>query len=294
MRKKTGTFIIMPLIAAAALAVQSCAKDEPKEAARSEVTAGAPASAGVTLLPEEPRAGTMLRAVVSGEASEVRWERNGEPLMAAGDTLQTAGFKKGDVIKVVVGSPGAEKAAEAVLVNAPPVIRSVSVSPRPFHNGNGITVEPQGYDPDGDAISYKYGWTVNGESVYGVDERVLPAGSFVRGDEIAVSVTASDSEAAGEVFRVVAGKAVNAPPRFTSAPPVDFTGRFIYATALADPDGDTIALSLEKGPEGMKVENGVVEWRAKGDQKGSFEVTISADDGNGSVVLQTFELKVGE
>lgn len=298
MRKKTGALIILPLFAAAAIMAQSCSKDEPKNAAQIEsapsVSEGAPSSAAVALLPEEPRAGTMLRAVVTGGASEVRWERNGEPLMAAGETLRTDGFKKGDVIRAVIGLPGAGKSAETVLVNAPPVIRSVRISPRPFHKGDDITAEPLGFDPDGDAVSYRYEWTVNGESVYGADGQSLPSGSFVRGDEVAVRVIARDSESAGEAFKAVAGRAENAPPKFTSKPPADFTGRFVYAPTAADPDGDAIALSIEKGPEGMKLENNAVDWRAAAGQAGTFEVTIAADDGNGGSVLQTFELRIGQ
>lgn len=297
MRKKTGAFIVLPLFAAAIMA-QSCSKNEPEKTALPEqatvVSEAAPGPVAVALLPEEPIAGTLLRAVVTGGAAEVRWERNGEPLMAQGETLPTAGFKKGDVIRAVAGEAGAEKSAEAVLVNAPPVIRSLSISPRPFHKGDALTVEPLGFDPDGDPVRYRYEWTVNNESVYGADENVLSTGSFARGDEVAVRVVARDSEIAGEPFRVVAGRVQNAPPKFTSKPPADFTGRFVYSPTVVDPDGDTITLSLEKGPEGMKLENNSVNWRAGSGQSGVFEVTIAADDGNGGTVLQTFELRMGQ
>jgi len=298
MKKKTGVYMILPLVAAAALGAQSCSKNEPEKAVTPEsatvVSKAAPGITAVALLPEEPRAGTMLRAVITGGAADVRWERNGEPLMAQGETLPTAGFKKGDVIRVVAGEPGAEKSAEALLVNAPPVIRSLSISPRPFHKGDALTVEPMGFDPDGDTVSYRYEWTVNGESVYGAEDNVLSSGSFARGDEVAVRVVAHDSETSGEPFKAVAGRVGNAPPKFSSKPPADFTGRFVYSPTVADPDGDTITLSLEKGPEGMKVENNSIDWRAGADLSGTFEVTISADDGNGGSVLQTFELRVGQ
>lgn len=298
MRKKTGVYMILPLVAAAALAAQSCSKSEPEKPAQPEaastVSEAAPSSVAVALLPEKPMAGVLLRAVITGGAAEVRWERNGEPLMAQGETLPTAGFKKGDVIRVVAGEPGAERSAEAVLVNAPPVIRSLSVSPRPFYKNDAMTVEPQSFDPDGDTVSYRYEWTVNGESVYGVEENVLSPGSFARGDEVAVRVVARDGEAAGEPFRASFGRVQNAPPKFTSKPPADFTGRFVYSPTAVDPDGDTITLSLEKGPEGMKIENNVINWRAAADQSGTFEVTVSADDGNGGTVLQTFELRMGQ
>lgn len=67
----------------------------------------------------------------------------------------------------------------------------------------------------------------------------------------------------------------------------------MYQPRAADQDGDAVSISLVKGPEGMTAEKGSIEWNAKG-HKGSFEVTVAADDGNGGQSLQTFELKVDE
>lgn len=294
MRKKTGSFIVIPFIAAAAFSAQSCTKDGAEKAGQELKTGSPGAPAEVALLPEAPKAGTMLRAVVSGDAVEVRWLRNGQPLATEGDTLLTTGFRKGDVIRVVAGPAGSERAAEAVLLNAPPVIRSVTILPRPFYKGQDIVAEVQGWDPDGDSISYKYEWTVNGERVYETDGHVLSGGSYGRGDAIAVKVVPFDGESEGESFKAEAGQAGNSPPRFTSTPPADFSGRFLYSPVVSDPDGDSVALSLERSPEGMAIGNGVIEWRAKDDQNGSFEVTIAAEDGSGGKALQTFELKVGQ
>jgi hypothetical protein len=44
----------------------------------------------------------------------------------------------------------------------------------------------------------------------------------------------------------------------------------------------------------MGIANGTIDWRAKEEQKGSFEVTVAAEDGFGGKALQTFELKVGQ
>jgi hypothetical protein len=294
MRKKTGSVIIIPLVAAAALLAQSCSKDEHGKAVQDQAPVSAVATAEVTLVPEAPKAGTMLRALVSGEGVQVRWLRNGQPLANEGDTLSTTGFRKGDVIRAVAGPEGSQSAAEAVLVNAPPVIRSVTILPRPFYKGQDISAETAGWDPDGDNISYRYEWTVNGERVYEADGQALPGGSYSRGDLVAVRIVPYDGENEGESFNVEAGRAGNLPPRFTSSPPADFSGRFLYTPAVSDPDGDSVTLLLERSPEGMAIANGTIEWRAKEEQKGSFEVTVAAEDGFGGKALQTFELKVGQ
>lgn len=294
MRKITPK-IAVPLIAAAALALQSCSKDEAQKISSGSQGPGAgSAKVSVTLLPESPKAGSILRAVVSGEDALVRWQRNGEPLEAEGDMLATSGFRKGDVITALAGPDGAQGSAEAVLQNAPPSIRSVTVSPRPFYKGQDLNAMAEAWDADGDNVSFSYEWSVNGERVYEAEGAVLPAARYDRGDEIAVTVSPSDGEGEGEPFRAVAGKAENSPPKFTSAPPADFSGRFIYAPAVSDADGDSVALSLVRSPEGMTISGGTVEWRARDEQKGSFEVTIAAEDGFGGRTLQTFELKVGQ
>lgn len=295
MRKITGKSIAIPLMAAL-LAAQSCSKDSPREEkAGAQVSREAGAgNALVTLLPEDPKAGGVLRAVVSGQDGPLRWFRNGEALEAEGDTLPTSGFRKGDVIKVVAGEGAALESAETVLLNTAPSVRSVNISPRPFYRGQDIRAGAEAWDADGDGVSFRYEWHVNGERVFDADGDVLGAGSFSRGDEVAVTVVPSDGESEGEAFTAQAGKAANSAPGFSSSPPADFSGVFIYKPVLSDPDGDAVSVSIERGPEGMTAADGKVEWRPRDEQKGSFEVTIAADDGFGGRALQTFELKVGQ
>ncbi len=292
MKKTTGFVIAIPLVA---VLLASCSKDPsqktPGSDAASQAGPGGPAQ--VTLLPEDPKAGTVLRAVVTGQDGPLRWFRNGEALEGEADTLSTSGFRKGDVIKAVIGD-APQGSAETVLRNAPPNVSSVSISPRPFYKGQDIKARVEALDADGDGVSFKYEWSVNGEKVYDADGDVLPAGTFSKGDAVAVTVVPFDGETEGEPFTADAGKVANSAPVFSSAPPSGFSGVFIYKPVLSDPDGDGAAISIERGPEGMTAADGKVEWRPRDEQKGSFEVTIAADDGFGGRALQTFELKVGQ
>jgi len=289
MRKKTiKTFSAVILAAAAVAAAQSC--DRKGEDAR--VAENRPENASrISIIPENPKAGTMLRAVVTGAGGlTFRWERNGQALAATADTLDTSGFKKGDRIMLVAGRG---ETAETVLLNSPPVVRSVSFKPGEFSAGVDLQAEVEGWDADGDAVEYEYQWTVNGQAVYSETGPVLGGDRYERGGEISVRVVPYDGEVSGASFEAKAGAARNSPPRFTSVPPVEFSGTFVYKPAVSDKDADAVSVSVVKGPEGMTASSGAIEWNASG-HKGSFEVTLAADDGNGGQSLQSFELKVGQ
>lgn len=274
------------------LAVQSCEKKSVETNAAIEGTPSSAAS--VSIIPESPQVGTMLRAVAKGgDGFAFRWEKNGEALGIAAETLDTSAFKKGDVIKVVATGGGVETSAETAILNSVPVIKSVTFKPGEVSRGQDLQAIAEGWDPDRDDIQYEYQWAVNGQTLHSERGPVLGGDKFERGDEISVRVTPYDGDRQGAAFEAKAGVAKNTPPRFTSVPPVEFSGKFVYQPKVADQDGDAVSIALVKGPEGMTAEKGSIEWNAKG-HRGAFEVTVAADDGNGGQSLQTFELKVDE
>lgn len=288
MKNKTVKKLFAAIVLAGAiLPVQSCQKADT-DMKPADTT---PGEASVSIVPEKPRAGAILRAVATGtEGLAFKWERNGNTLTGSAETLATSSFKKGDIIRVSLVQ-GAHY--ETVLLNSPPVIKAVSLSPGEFSRGMDIKAEAEGWDADGDNLGYEYQWAVNGETLYSETSPVLSGNIYGRGDAVTVRVVAYDGEEKSEPFEVKAGTASNSPPRFTSVPPVEFSGTFLYRPSFADKEGDQVSISIAKGPQGMTVVDGAIEWNAKG-QKGSFEVTVAADDGNGAQALQSFELKVAE
>lgn len=290
MKKNTAISVfvsVMCMVSTASL--QSCVRsgNVEKPAARHK-------DVSVELIPETVRAGGILRAVVSGaEGMEFRWERNGEALSSGTETLDTSGFRKNDVIKVSVSSGGSESSAQTALLNSVPVISSIKLEPGDIRSGVDIKAAVESSDTDGDRVTYDYQWYVSGQRVYSQTGPVLDGTHYRRGDKVSLRVIPHDGEEEGAFLEAEASVALNSPPVFSTVPPVEFSGTFIYAPRVVDPDGDSANLKLVKGPEGMKLEDGGIEWDAKG-SSGSFEVVLTADDGNGGQARQGFELKVAE
>lgn len=250
----------------------------------------------IKVLPEAPNATTDLIAVVSNmEATAYRWEKNGTPLEDEHDQRLSAGkFGKGDRITVTARSGGREATATVEIGNARPIVRSVFLNPKDMYRGVDITATPVGYDVDGDYLRYTYSWFINGKDC-GEHSEVLKGNQFRKGDKISVTIVPADSQDDGIPFTSVPVTIPNAPPRFVSAPALNFTSRIYEYTAHAeDPDGDPVTYSLAQGPNGMTVNSttGKVTWPITGSDGGVHTVEIRAQDNAGSVEYQKYTLTI--
>jgi RHS repeat-associated protein len=94
----------------------------------------------------------------------------------------------------------------------------------------------------------------------------------------------------------VAAAGFNAPPVFTTTPPVQApTGAdYVYAATALDPDGDAPSFSLVAAPAGMNVDAGAgtVTWAPA--QAGQHAVILQAEDPAGAIATQSYTLFVGE
>jgi len=72
---------------------------------------------------------------------------------------------------------------------------------------------------------------------------------------------------------------VDAPPVFSTTP--ELTGKvgveYTYLVIADDPEGESISFELTSGPDGMELDNDLIEWTP--DRRGEFEVVITATDG---------------
>jgi hypothetical protein len=81
----------------------------------------------------------------------------------------------------------------------------------------------------------------------------------------------------------------NHPPRFLStAPRTAREGRgYVYELAASDPDGDTVAFSLLRAPEGAVLEGEVLKWTPTLAQAGQRQrFTLRAMDEHGAESVQ--------
>ncbi len=90
---------------------------------------------------------------------------------------------------------------------------------------------------------------------------------------------------------LVAGQ--NLPPSFTSTPVryVVATQSYIYEASASDPEGGSVAFTLERAPSGMTLAGRNITWNPTIMQIGLHDVTICASDGT-NVARQSFSIFV--
>lgn len=137
------------------------------------------------------------------------WKVDGQPVPnALTMTWQPVAATKGDTLSCAVTPYDGELSGDAVdsqgvlLLNAPPMVQSVAISPDPGGKNETFTCTPDGYtDPDtGDPEIYLFEWYVNGDLVVGQELSTLDGATagLDQGDEIVCAVTPFDGEAYGD------------------------------------------------------------------------------------------------
>jgi hypothetical protein len=259
--------------------------------------------------PEEPTSGETVRAVVDASDADgdslwfrYAWGLEGEPVGDNSREIVLRGASKGDRLELsVTASDGKAESPPANayvhLGNAPPQLAGVEIQPGGgIVAGMDIVARPDARDADGDALKFRYEWTVNGRSVR-EDGPVLSTEKLRRGDVARVSVVAHDGEDESEMLSSLDLQILNAPPKIVSVPgaPTD-DGVFRYQVEARDPDGDSdLQFHLEGAPEGMSVDptGGTITWQPAADQPGTFSVSVFVDDLHGGRSRQLFEVVVG-
>jgi len=239
----------------------------------------APTLAGVTLTPPDPtRLDTVEAVPVDPEDAdgdpvtlEVVWLVDGVEVATEGP-LTGEHFARGQQLQArVTPFDGTDRGPSvtsdpSLVVNAPPVIRDLTLSPASPSVLDPIVARFTEEDPDGDTVSFKLTWTIDGEE-QGVSSRTLPAGLATRGQEVRVQVVADDGDRIGEAVTSDPVTVVNTPASATAAT-LDPTEVFEDTTVTcvvsgwSDPDED---------PEGYRY-----AWLVDG---GSVSATGSTLDG---------------
>jgi hypothetical protein len=172
------------------------------------------------------------------------------------------------VFALVVSSAGVSSQPSFVtihVVNNPPVIAGLTLPAAPRRN-DAIAASASISDADQDPLTVSYVWKRNGKVVTDATGPAYPPGNQVKGDVIAVQVSASDgtetvtanaSTTIADTPTVLTG---TAPTTATYGMPVAFS------VTASDVDGDpTGAVEVEYGPAGFVVSAaGAVTWTPSG------------------------------
>src|SRR5690606_9162719 len=87
----------------------------------------------------------------------------------------------------------------------------------------------------------------------------------------------------------------NGPPRILSTPhTIARVGEtYRYHVLAADPNADPLHYSLERGPQGMLIDDaGLVQWTPRDRDSAIHAVEVRVGDGRGAFAVQRFDLEV--
>ncbi len=270
----------------------------------------APEIERVRFEPAEPLPGDRVRAIATvrdpdGDrvTQEFRWEVAGLELAASDAEIELREAAKGDSLEVwVTASDGSAESeivhASTAVANRRPVLENVALQPvGSVLPGQPALATPIARDPDGDAIEFRFRWTVNEAVVEGQEAASLETAGLTPGDEIRVQVVGSDGESESDAAWSGVLLVGNAAPEIVSSPAAVARGEpFRYAIEARDPEGDrNLRYQLRKGPAGMSINPilGEVHWQPRSDQGGVHSVEIAVEDSRGGRAVQIFDLTVG-
>lgn len=224
----------------------------------------APGAALVTLTPANPKVDDGVKAEISSPAPDAdgdalvyryKWAVNGKLLNFPPDRdhLEPHGYRKGDVIEVLVEAFDGQLAGPPVrascrAVNTLPTTPVVAIAPEKPRRADDLvaTLVKPSADADGDHVSYRFAWTRDGVK-QPQDGAVIPASALKKGETWAVEVTPSDDEGPGAAARA-ATRIANTPPvapivELSNATPTIAEASDVRVLAPpSDADGDAIQL----------------------------------------------------
>jgi len=229
----------------------------------------------------------------------IEWLLNGEPVDWTGEKVRLSGLKKGALISCrLIPNDGKEDGrvyeTEPVrVVNSPPVIKEIGISPINPGTKDDIKASVEVYDPDEDSVEVEYKWYINNKVVSEAKGDTLFSSYTKKGDIIIVSATPFDGETRGREYISNPVVVNNSPPVITSNPPSILQGeRFVYKVEATDPDGDKITFQLKEGPpEASITEDGLLVIQPV--PLGEMHVKIEVSDDSGATSYQEFRFSVG-
>jgi hypothetical protein len=194
-----------------------------------------------------------------GDAAVVRWRWYRNDAEVAGQVAETYGGPQAafDALACeAVPYDGLDhgpalRSAAVVIVDLPPSVTSVRLTPAAPDRTTVLTCEPQGWsDPEGAAAGYRYAWQVNGALRAGADGATLAGDTLARGDVVLCRATPFDGVQEGAAVWSNPVAVGNAAPTVSAALLVPGLGNhnttFTCAgEGAADPDDDTVFFLVE-------------------------------------------------
>lgn len=202
------------------------------------------------------------------------------------------------VLALMAGCSSGEPSVDRVSQNPdnhPPIVKSVNILPTPVALTGPLNVRVEAQDLDQQAITFRYRWLVNGQTVTGQSNAVFPPERLKQGDQVVVEVTPFDGIVEGTPFQSKPAVVGNSPPiisRVSVEYDLAVQGRQLVATAdVVDPDHDEVVLTyrwLQNDKVLKEGESNTIEASALLD-KNPIQVEVTATDGKADGVTTVKE-----
>ncbi|NMC04064.1 MAG: hypothetical protein GYA24_02570, partial [Candidatus Lokiarchaeota archaeon] len=235
-----------------------------------EILNSAPSISGVGISPWSPLTTDNLTASAINALDinddpisfTYRWFRNGTILGVTTNVLPSLFFDKWDVVTCEItphdSIAGIPRNGSVIIVNTPPSISSVSLSPGIAYKNTPLSATITGWsDADGDLASYFYKWYVSGSPV-ATTASVLDPIYFNKGDIVYCVVTPNDGEINGTTIISNTVIIQNSPPSISNVsitPALAHTDDTLNTvpSGAADADGDSVSFIYTWWVGGMLV-----------------------------------------
>jgi len=239
-----------------------------------EVSNSIPSISSVTISPASPTVTDTLTCSYSGysdadsdaDVSTYEWTVEG---VTMGTTSTLAGvFIAGNIVACTVTpddgkDTGTPMDDTATIVNAPPQVTSVSLSPSAVYTNDTLTATVTTSDDDSDVVTVSYAWYVDGSLVTETGSSLSGASWFDKLQDVYVEVTPNDGTEDGAT--VVSGTVtvLNTPPEapVVSIAPTEITTGdddliCVIETASTDADSDSLTYGFAWTTDGLPYTTG--------------------------------------
>jgi hypothetical protein len=267
-----------------------------------------PAS-NLSLYPEKPDVRTGVRAVLSGSpggaspsVKRIRWFINGtEYSTPETGRLPGSMIRRGDVVAARAeiesgGKAGEIGSAEVTVRNSHPEILSADLSDPAPRKGMEVRAVASGKDADGDPVTFRYRWFLNGREVPGETASALTLAGVDKGTWLHAEVQATDDIDLGSRAFTPKVRVVNTPPAVSQIIITKGSGgRFTANVGVRDVDGDRVTVAAKSLPRGVELNERALSWEENADRTGrETPVVLSLSDGDGGEIEYSFFLFEGK
>lgn len=177
------------------------------------------------------------------------WTVGGATVAGASSSVLRTGFARNQSVRCVVTPDDGRDLGDAVqsnalvIANAVPTLASVSLTTTTPGTNDTLGIIPNGsFDADGDTVTYRYQWYVDGAPTG--TSATLPGTAFRQGQQIYVDVTPYDGIVYGTTRRSNTATVVNVPPSITAVTlgptPASTTTDLTCAWTGSDTDNDPL------------------------------------------------------